>query len=240
MFTTYRYGVDIANCGAPGKRLVPELASTNATTNGEPVNVAIGFKTYLHTPDADDLFVDFLAQHNLRHPTVLILDVGMWGPRGRRLGTNRTNTVWTPEQELEYYLNWIETTFPYSKLIFQYETPVIMKSLGPAILEGQSRICARRNLHHYPKEDQAVILRKDIILASKPDDMPCEHGCVGPLTMVVGILMMEWIQQVLVQQPQGQQQLLASHHVGRHTNPEEALGEAPRSFFEQVIQNTRD
>lgn len=45
------YGVDMAACGPPGKRVVKELSNRSS--------VAIGFKTYLHTPDAEDLFVAF-------------------------------------------------------------------------------------------------------------------------------------------------------------------------------------
>jgi hypothetical protein len=45
-------GVDLKTCGLPTFRLVPELGP----------GVAIGFKTFLHTPDADQSFLDRLGE----------------------------------------------------------------------------------------------------------------------------------------------------------------------------------
>eukprot|EP00548_Thalassiothrix_antarctica_P001133 CAMPEP_0194137886 /NCGR_PEP_ID=MMETSP0152-20130528/7719_1 /TAXON_ID=1049557 /ORGANISM="Thalassiothrix antarctica, Strain L6-D1" /LENGTH=261 /DNA_ID=CAMNT_0038835081 /DNA_START=57 /DNA_END=839 /DNA_ORIENTATION=+ len=91
------YGLNIQACGFPGKRLVPELGP----------NVAIGFKTFLHTPDAERAFLGFLEQKSMADPNVVVVDVGIWGPRGKRIGdSNATDFVMERVDELRYYLDW--------------------------------------------------------------------------------------------------------------------------------------
>jgi hypothetical protein len=76
-----RYGVDLAACGEPGFRLVPELDGSGSPSAASS-RVAVGFKTYMHTPDAEDVLLRKLAASGLREPDVLIVEAGSpWGLR---------------------------------------------------------------------------------------------------------------------------------------------------------------
>jgi hypothetical protein len=187
-FNLGKYGIDLEGCGPPGMRLVPEL-SINSTN--EKLNVAIGFKTFLHTPDADDLFVDFLSEHHLRHPTVLVLDVGIWGARGERVAADnkypRTQKVLQPEEEVDYYLQWIQDTFPYSKKVYVYDVTQGEPGLEALILPRLQDIVKTKQQH------DSVMIRKDIITKTKPKRLPCAHGCAGPVTNVVATLVLDWL-----------------------------------------------
>jgi len=156
------YGVHLEWCGMPGKRIVPELHG------------AIGFKTFLHTPDADDAFLEFLQQHHVQ-PTILVVDVGIWGPRGRRHGSSssQTQTTLTRQEEIDYYLNWIQTHFANAVKIFVHDRNVLSVSETNWLFDKVSNIVA-----HDP---QSLLWRKDLLLQNKPQDLPCGHGCEGPL-----------------------------------------------------------
>jgi hypothetical protein len=64
------YGVDLLNCGAPTIRLVPDLVDeNNSNSSSHNKTVAIGFKTFLHTPDANARFLKVMESYGprLRH-----------------------------------------------------------------------------------------------------------------------------------------------------------------------------
>jgi hypothetical protein len=170
-------GVDIAHCGQPAKRLVPELGR----------GVAIGFKTYLHTPDAEDLFVEFLGNVGLRHPSVFVVDVGVWGPRGNHLG-GRAQTILQPLEEIQYYLDWIQTTFPSSLVVYVYDnkhsSQEYVRKHAAVILDRMLQIVNDRN---------GVVIRKDIVMNGMPESLPCGHGCAGPVMEVVARLFLGWL-----------------------------------------------
>ena len=157
------FGVDLKHCGPPGKRLVPEL--------GEETKVAYAFKTFLHTPEADDLLLPFLQDSggdSLRHPSVLVVDIGIWGPRGRRVPArpgNRThsqegtghpndtdtaareqvedsiyNVTLSPREEVDYYLDWLSSAFPRSHIVYVYDTECGENSY--ILTEIMKRICS--------------------------------------------------------------------------------------------------
>jgi hypothetical protein len=170
-------GVDIANCGQPGKRLVPELGK----------GVAIGFKTFLHTPDAEDLFVEFLSKVDLRHPSVFVVDVGVWGPRGNLLG-GRAQTILQPLEEIQYYLDWIQTTFPSSHVVYVYDNK---HSDHENALKQASVILDR--LLQIADDGNGMVLRKDIVMNGMPESLPCGHGCAGPVMEVVARLFLDWL-----------------------------------------------
>ena len=172
------YGVDLVHCGPPGKRLVPELA---------PAQVAIGFKTVLHTPQAEDLFVEFLRESHLKSPSVVVVDVGIWGPRGNKTGGG-CQTVMNPTDELEYYLDWIQTTFSSSKIIYVYDDKVY----NAEPLFNSSYILTRLQATVQNSQHQ-VLLRKDLVERGMPPHMPCGHGCAGPVMHVMAHLLLDWL-----------------------------------------------
>ena len=101
----YLDGVDLKSCGPPGYRIVEELSGT----------FAFGFTTYIHTPLAEALFLERLSQDGLRHPDTVIVDCGIWGPRGRT-GTNESDganvydyTVPSFTEEVNYFVSWVHT-----------------------------------------------------------------------------------------------------------------------------------
>jgi hypothetical protein len=216
-----RRGIDLEACGEPGKRLVPELSSSsssswdnnnNNSNNNSNSNVAIGFKTFLHTPDADDIFLEFLTAKNLRHPTVLIVDVGIWGSRGSKMSDinnprfQRTHRILQPQEEVEYYLQWISSNFPHTNIVYVYERgynpigdlePLILTRIHDIIdNQRRRRLLLRKDNQHQPP--LSWIIRKDLIQGSRPKAiMPCAHGCAGPVTMVIATMILDWIEEVL-------------------------------------------
>jgi len=214
---TALYGIDIEACGPPTYKLAPELSSpllysnnnNNNNNNNTAANVALGFKTFLHTPDADELFVQYLEQQSskLRHPSVLVVAIGIWGTRGNRFSLNftRTQTALTATQEADYYLNWLETTFPHSKIVYVYESGVDGESLKQILLprllhrtmyststkENSNQDASSEALSHSSQD--AILIRKDIIVGTKPPTLPCAHGCGGPVTMVIAQIFLDWL-----------------------------------------------
>lgn len=172
-------GVDLEKCGLPGRRMVPELGD----------RVAIGFKTFLHTPEADSQFLDFLSQHGLREPDVVVVDVGIWGPRGTKIG-GTVDYELTPDQELSYYMKWIRTSFPQSKIVFVFEHLKLFPALQTSILKNILDISTGAG--KYPVS--AYVLRKDYLLKSKPRRMPCGHGCAGPVMNTAALVFLEWLE----------------------------------------------
>ena len=169
------YGVNLVHCGPPGKRLVPELGD----------NIAIGFKTLLHTPQAEDFFVDFLTRTNLRNPSILVVDVGIWGPRGNKTLPGTLDTVLSPTEELVYYLDWIQATFLISKIVYIYENVPHELRNSTFVLESlEATIIQKSN---------AFLLRKDLLQQNMPPRMPCGHGCAGPVTHVMADLVLDWL-----------------------------------------------
>lgn len=179
-------GVDLEICGLPGRRRVPELSE----------RVAIGFKTYLHTPDADENFIDFLSDHGLRHPDVLVVDVGVWGTRGGRLGGTAT-FVMKPEDEIDYYLRWLQMRFPRTVLTFIKDIPARSTALIQALVNnGLADFLANNS-------NSSVIFPKNLLQTTMDIDAPCGHGCSGPVVVVLANLFLDWLGSV-AQMGQGQ------------------------------------
>ena len=172
------YGVDLMACGAPGKRMVPEL--------GE--RVAIGFKTFLHTPMADQLFVDWLTNRTLRYPNIIVTDVGVWGPRGKKMA-GTLNYSLTLEQEIDYNINWLRTNFPTTTLIFIVEHQFYDVGIEP--------IVNPRLIDFVKSDHRSVVVRKDLVMKKMPPGMKCDHACSGPVLVVLVHLILDWLQETI-------------------------------------------
>ena len=100
--------------------------------------MAIGFKTYIYTPEADNLLLDRLSNANLRYFKAVVVEAGFpWGARGNRqpLPGSMSGTLPTMrvEEEISYYIDWVHTSFP--------ETPIILYgSLRVKVLVVQNYI----------------------------------------------------------------------------------------------------
>ena len=179
-FLNGSYGVDLVACKEPTKRIALELGHKN---------VAIGFKTFLHTPDADNLMIQFLERQRhprLRHPQVLITDIGVWGARGARMAGS-ANTTMTKEQELDYNIDWLRSTFPRSQILLILENETTYERVG---LEG----LARRKILQFAENNPSVtLLRKDMVMKEMNPKMRCDHGCAGPVMVVVAHLVLDWL-----------------------------------------------
>jgi hypothetical protein len=184
------YGVDLVNCGAPAIRLVPELVDeSNSNNSNRNSSVAIGFKTFVHTPDADARFLQVIESYGLRHPDILLVDVGIWGLRGNKRGGNATSTF-TPEQELEYYFSWISDNFASSlAIVWIYEPIAHDPHLSSLILSRLEQI----TMATASASNQHVLFRKDWLMQNKPKRMPCRHGCGGPLVGIMALLIRDWM-----------------------------------------------
>jgi hypothetical protein len=170
-----KYGLDFYNCGLPKKRLVPEL--------GE--HIAVGFKTFLHTPEADQIFLDWLEEVELRHPDVLIADVGIWGPRGTKT-TESLRYDMTLTDEIDYYIHWLRDSFPNTKL-------VLVKGGSDRSLQGCEKQ-VNMELHElFQRDPDVYLLRKDLVMKRMPPDMECLHGCKGPVLTLLATILMDWL-----------------------------------------------
>jgi hypothetical protein len=182
-FRNTKYGIDLDACGYPGKRVVPELGQ----------GVAIGFKTFIHTPQADQVFVDFLNENNLRHPDVLVIDIGIWGGRDNKTGGIITDEQpMTQDQELDYYFEWLQTTFPRSKKV------IIMDGWNYTYYGATEASMIHPRIHDFAgKDTQTTLLRKYQILHRMESNQKCNHGCAGPAMYVTAKLFLEWMEESL-------------------------------------------
>ena len=105
-------GIDLNLCGAPGFRESPDM------------HLAIGFKTVLHSPGAEELFLRSLAKANLSSsldiPSIAIVELGTaWGSRGKRQAiTEMSLPTLTLKEEIRYYVHWVHAVaFPH-RLVF--------------------------------------------------------------------------------------------------------------------------
>jgi len=176
------YGVDLEQCGEPGKRVVTEVSST----------FIYAFKTFLHTPQADDRLLDFLQENQLRHPRVVVVDVGVWGPRGNKQSKFNEREL-SYKQEVEYFVSFLENSFPKSSLVFIFDSvlPNLKESSYPSE-QDQADIILQR----ISRVQSAVIWRKDWLLESRPDELPCRHGCEGPLLHLMALQLWAFLQQL--------------------------------------------
>jgi hypothetical protein len=167
-----RYGVDINLCGFPSRRVIQELGP----------NVAFGFKTFLHTPDAEAHFLEFLEHKGLRYPDIIVMDAGIWGLRGKKTGGS-AQTVLAPSEEWQYCMEWIRRSFPRSHILLVHEGPISVLEHFQALAQNTTT----------PKQ-RVSILRKDALLQKKPPLMPCAHGCAGPVINTLAVQLVEWLE----------------------------------------------
>lgn len=95
-------GIDMDMCGPPGFRTSSDLS------------LAIGFKTFLHSPSADDLFLSRLDALR-RDAQLVVAELGTaWGARNGRSPYNKKKWAnLTKEEEVDYYVHWVHrVAFP--------------------------------------------------------------------------------------------------------------------------------
>lgn len=121
--------------------------------------MVVGFKTFLHTPVTDQLFVDFL-EHNsttkdIRYPQVMIADMGVWGPRGNRVHAALNFTL-TLDEEIDHNLSWLRTTFPNTMIVFLMKQKYYESGIEPWVNPKMEEVV--RN------DGKAVLLRKNELI----------------------------------------------------------------------------
>jgi hypothetical protein len=130
--------------------------------------LVIAFKTFLHTPDAENLFLARLEAATMRHPAIVVVDLGVWGARGKQMATPLTSTVMTVHAEVEYYVGWVHASFPEAVIIW-----VIGGEPGGTL-----------EVELIQNQSNAVIFSKAALLKRTPKEMVCGHGCGGPVLRV--------------------------------------------------------
>jgi hypothetical protein len=196
----YLQGVDLEACGPPGYRVVGELSET----------VAIGFKTYIHTPRAEALFLERLSRDGLRHPDVVFVDCGVWGPRGR-LGFNEQDgpdaydyMLPSHVEEVEYFVSWVHTHFAESLVVWIYgfcerycnllrfdiqqsivdaveKSRTLGRHVDADLLVNKSKL-AGCSCHY---DHRGVLPDLPATAAVRPSEMRCAHGGAGPALRIL-------------------------------------------------------
>jgi hypothetical protein len=186
--------VDLVQCGPPGYRVVRELSAT----------VALGMKGYLHTPIADSLFLERLERDGLRHPEVLVVDVGVWGPRGYMgLDEGVYTTALNMVDEVHYFVKWVRSHFARSVVVWVF-------GYCGAVLRRESCLSVQAMfvgfVQQHPRRSSELLVDKSRVAGLgygegfdvddsgvRPQGMPCEHGCQGPALRVLSRLLQEAI-----------------------------------------------
>ena len=120
--------------------------------------------------------MDFLAKNGLRNPDVMIMDVGIWGATGARIKGNNM----TAEQEFDLYQTWLHDTFPTTTFVWVF---------------GGTRLLDAPLLPRISME-RSFLIRKDMLVPkTKDQELPCKHGCAGPVLRVIALLIREWLLQ---------------------------------------------
>ena len=170
-----RYGVDLAACGAPGF-----VGRRDFARLGMP-SLSCGMKLFLHTPQADELFLDRLASEGMRQPAAVVAEIGVWGARGTRRSDKLTSTL-TEREEIDYFVQLVESRFRKSRIIWVVDHSVVG---GPSLDKQIIRYFRER-----PAVPHVAVMDKYRLLDARPAEMPCRHGCAGPLMRVLALMVM--------------------------------------------------
>ena len=179
-------GFDIDTCGPPGFRVWDVNNNTNATLphmqNLQRGKAAIGFKNYMHTPEADNLFIQRIEAVNMRTVDVAIVEMGSpWSARGQLNTPNKSlPTNMTLREEIEYYVNFVhDVAFPETLVIW-------IATCGCNIKEDRKGGGDINEIWDVVKQkDLSIVLDKRFLCNTKPQEMPAGHGCAGPLVNVL-------------------------------------------------------
>ena len=180
-------GIDLDLCGPPGFRTSPDL------------NLAIGFKTMLHTPDADQLFLTRLKQVGMSglNDSIVLVELGStWGTRGRRQPSTRGSPHLPDlreDEEVRYFVHWVHTVaFPNRLVLWMpacgCEQRLKHRGLSPLM---------RAMWYEVQKEyKEAAVMVDKCVLSTAEFGFPAGHGCRGPLLNVLGQILHATVQQV--------------------------------------------
>ncbi|CAE7503813.1 trpt1 [Symbiodinium sp. CCMP2592] len=180
-------GIDLNLCGAPGFRASSDL------------NLAIGFKTMLHTPDADELFLTRLKQVGMRglNDSIVLVELGTtWGTRGRRQPSTRGSPHLPDlreDEEVRYFVHWVHTVAFPDRLVLWItacgcDQRLRQRGLTPLM---------RAMWYEVQKEyKEAAVMVDKCVLSTAEFGFSAGHGCRGPLLNVLGQILHATLQQV--------------------------------------------
>jgi len=191
-------GVDIEICGPPGFRVIPntntsgEIETKNNNDDGSATfketphsvtpkgNVAIGFKTYIHTPYSDDLFIERIRSVGLGTVDVAIVEMGYpWGPRGNRNTPNSSLPInMTTTEEIDYYVDFIhDVAFP--------DTLVIWIATCGCGRTRNDEMGIEETWDRVKEKELGIVLDKRYLCHRKPRALHATHGCFGGVTRII-------------------------------------------------------
>lgn len=202
-------GVDIDICGPPGFRVLRpnnndigeseietgnEIDMENNNDDGSTIfkethrsalkgKVAIGFKTFIHTPPSDNLFIERIRSVDLGIVDVAIVEMGYpWGPRGTRNTPNSSLPMnMTRMEEIKYYVDFVhDVAFPNTLVIWIATCGCTGNAKEDGIQFGIDETWDR-----VKEKELGIVLDKRYLCNQKPRAIHATHGCGGA---VLGVL----------------------------------------------------
>jgi hypothetical protein len=194
---SYRAGFDIDTCGPPGFRVWDVNDNTNASSSQlqhlHRGKAAIGLKTYMHTPVADNLFIQRIEAVNMRNVDVAIVEMGSpWSVRGRLNTPNMSlPTNMTQREEIEYYVNFVhEVAFPETLVIWIATCGCDKSRKDGGDIKGGKDI--KKGMWDVVKQkDLSIVLDKRLLCKKKHPELPAGHGCAGPMMNVLARMVLQ-------------------------------------------------
>jgi len=209
--TPFGEGVDIDICGPPGFRVMPnnndigeseskietgsEIDIENNNDDGSTIfeethhsatlkgKVAIGFKTFIHTPPGDNLFIERIRSVDLGTVDVAIVEMGYpWGPRRKRKPPNSSLPInMTIMEEIKYYVDFVhDVAFPNTLVVW-----IATCGCTETVQADKSQLWIDETWELVKEKELGIVLDKRYLCNQKPRAIHTTHGCGGS---VLGVL----------------------------------------------------
>lgn len=166
----YGEGINLDICGPPGFRSDKNLSTV------------VGFKTFIHTPALENLFLERISNVGMRNVDVAIVEMGYpWGARGDRAFNMSLPINMTLQDEISYYVHWVhEIAFPETIIIW-------VATCGCTKGGSNDMVGVEETLDLVREKELGVVLDKRYLCDKKPRDIHAGHGCAeGPVMNVLG------------------------------------------------------